>query len=155
VLIKCRLDRLIRPGIIDLKSYAPMFDEPLEKSFEKTVKRLGYKIQGAHYRRIWSKARDLYLDEALPFFGTEPYDGFLKDCFDHDEPAWFWLAVKRKGAPSPFVVQWTGKTDFQNAINDVERAIDDYRRLRDEFGDGADWIPNRGVYEMTDDSYYQ
>ncbi len=155
VLIKARLDRMMRTGIIDLKSYAPMFDEPLEKSFEKTVRRLGYKIQGAHYRRIWHMAKELYLDNAMPVIGPEPYDGFLKDCFDHDEPAWFWLAVKRKGAPSPFVVQWTGKTDYQNALNDVERAISDYRQLRDEFGDQADWIPNRGVYEMTDDSYYQ
>ncbi|MBO6512288.1 MAG: hypothetical protein JJ979_28030, partial [Roseibium sp.] len=127
---------------------------PLEKSFEKTVRRLGYKIQAAHYRRIWTEARFFYLEDELPVFGEEPYTGFLSDCFDHDEPEWFWLAVKRKGAPSPFVVRWTGTLDFQNALADVERAISDYRRLRDEFGEHADWIPNRPVYEMTDDTYY-
>lgn len=155
VLIKCRLDRMLRTGIIDLKSYAPMFDEPLTQSFEKTVKRLHYKVQAAHYRRIWHMAKDLYLEGDMPVVDPEPYDGFLKDCFNAEEPAWFWLAVKRKGAPSPFVTKWVGKIDYQNAWNDVERAIDTYRALRDEFGVDSDWIINRGVHEMGDDSYYQ
>ena len=154
VFLKIRLDRLLRIGIIDLKSYAPMFDEPLTKAFEKTVRRLGYKIQGAHYRRVWRFAREHFFDGNLPVFGPEPYENFLDECFQCEEPEWFWLAVKRKAAPSPFVTQWAGKTDYQNALNDVERAIESYRSLRDEFGDDKDWIPNRPVHQMTDDSYY-
>lgn len=154
VMLKARWDRLLRPGIVDLKSYAPMFDEPLEKAFEKTVRRLGYKVQAADYIRIWHKAKDLFLAGEIPVFGEQPYDDFLADCFDREKPEWFWLAVKRKGAPSPFVVQWKGRLDFDNAMIDVERALDDYRRLRDEFGDENDWIPARPVYVMDDNSYY-
>lgn len=146
--LKARFDRLLRHAIVDVKTFAPMFDGPIETSFLKTIDRLRYDLQCAAYIRAWHRAKILFAEGKV--FGAEPFPGFLKECFDRPEPKWFWVMVKSKGAPQPLVVDW--KADFAKkaAAEKVERAIEDYIRLRDEFGDESDWVPSRGAVTIED-----
>jgi len=148
VRLKARFDRLLRHAIIDVKSFAPWFSGNLEGAAIKVIERMRYDIQAADYVRAWHKAKELFLEGRV--FGEQPYPTFLEECFDRDEPSWIWIMVKSKGAPQPLVVDWKAKFAMRAAMDKVERAIDDYIRLRDEFGEENEWPPMRPALTLED-----
>lgn len=148
VRLKARFDRLLRHAIVDLKSFAPWFSGNLENAAIKVIERMRYDIQEAAYRRAWHRAKELYLEGRV--FGQEPFEGFLEQCFDRDEPAWIWIFVKSKGAPQPLVVEWRAKFAQQAAMDKVEQAIEDYIRLRSEYGEDNEWPPMRPAMTIDD-----
>jgi hypothetical protein len=150
VRLKARFDRLLRHAIVDLKSFAPWFSGNLEGAAIKVIERMRYDIQAADYIRAWHKAKELYLEGRV--FGEEPFEGFLSECFDRDEPKWIWIFVKSKGAPQPLVVDWQAKFAMRAAMDKVEHAIDEYIRLRDEFGEDNEWVPQRPALTIDDSS---
>lgn len=152
VRLKCRFDRLLRHAIVDLKSFAPMFFGRIDGSDGtalKTLARMRYDIQEATYSRGWQRARELFAEGLV--FGEPPYETFLAECFDRDEPSWIWIMVKTKGAPQPLVIDWKAKFARGAAAQRVEEAIDEYIRLRDEFGDDQEWPPMRPAMTVTDE----
>lgn len=148
VRLKARFDRLLRHAIVDVKSFAPWFSGNLEGAAIKVIERMRYDIQAAAYVRTWHRAKRLYLDGRV--FGEQPFPTFLEECFDREEPAWIWIFVKSKGAPQPLVVDWQAKFAMGAAMEKVERAIDDYIRLRAEFGEDSEWPPMRPALTVTD-----
>lgn len=148
VRLKARFDRLLRHAIVDLKSFAPWFSGNLEGAAIKVIERMRYDIQEAAYRRAWHKAKELFLDGKV--YGEPPFPTFLEECFDRDEPAWIWIFVKSKGAPQPLVVDWQARFAQRAAMDKVEQAIDDYIRLRDEYGEENEWPPMRPALTVDD-----
>lgn len=148
VRLKARFDRLLRHAIVDVKSFAPMFPGPIETTAVKTIDRMRYDIQAADYFRAWGHAKELH--KAGLVFGEEPHPGFLAEAFDRDEPKWIWIMVKTKGAPQPLVIDWQAKFAKAAAAERVERAIDEYIRLRDEHGEDNEWPPMRPALTVTD-----
>lgn len=151
VRLKARLDRLLRHAIVDLKSFAPMFSGRIDGpngTALKTIERMRYDIQAADYLRAWMVAKDLN-DQGL-IFGEPPYDTFLDECFDRDEPKWIWVMVKTKGAPQPIVIDWRAVFAKKAAADKVEEAIDCYIQLRDEFGENNEWPPMRPAMTAED-----
>ena len=148
VRLKARLDRLLRHAIIDLKTFAPWYDGRLEHNALKVIGKLRYDLQEADYRRAWHRGKKLFAEGRV--FGEEPFPGFLKECFNRPEPRWFWILVKSKGAPQPLVLEWQAEMARQTASEEVEAAIETYIRLRDEFGDDKDWVPQRQAFIATD-----
>ncbi len=150
VRLKARFDRLLRHAIVDLKSFAPWFSGNLEGAVIKVIERMRYDIQAADYVRAWHKAKELYLEGRV--YGEPPFPTFLDECFDRDEPKWIWIFVKSKGAPQPLVVDWQAKLAMRAAMDKVEHAIDEYIRLRDEFGEDNEWVPQRPALTIDDSS---
>lgn len=150
VRLKARFDRLLRHAIVDVKSFAPWFSGNLEGAAIKVIERMRYDIQAADYVRAWHKAKELYLEGRV--FGEQPFPTFLEECFDRDEPRWIWVFVKSKGAPQPLVVDWQAKFAMRAAMEKVEYAIDEYIRLRDEFGEDNEWVPQRPALTVDDTS---
>lgn len=150
VRLKARFDRLLRHAIIDLKTFAPMFDDEMADAALKTVKRMRYPVQAAAYLRAWHKARELFAQGKV--FGDEPFPGFLTECFARLEPKWIWILIKSKGAPQPLVIDWQAKFAMGRAADDVEHAINEYIRLRDEFGEDKEWVPARPAQTWDDTS---
>src|SRR5690606_14111064 len=139
VRLKARFDRLLRHAIVDLKSFAPWFSGNLEGAAIKVIERMRYDIQAAAYVRAWHKAKELWKEGRV--FGEPPFPTFLEECCDRDEPGWVWIFVKSKGAPQPLVVDWQARFAQRAAMEKVEQAIDDYIRLRDEYGEDNEWPP--------------
>lgn len=148
VRLKARFDRLLRHAIVDLKSFAPWFSGNLEGAAIKVIERMRYDIQAAAYVRAWHKAKELWMEGRV--YGQEPFEGFLEQCFDRDEPNWVWVFVKSKGAPQPLVVDWKAKFAMRSAMDRVEKAITDYISLRDEFGEECEWPPMRPSLTVED-----
>lgn len=152
VRLKCRLDRLLRHAIVDLKSFAPMFSGRIDGgdgAALKTINRMRYDVQEAAYQRGWKYAAEHLFPKGL-VYGEEPYDGFLADCFNRDEPKWIWIMVKSKGAPQPLVIDWRPKMAKAVAAEEVERAIDTYVYLRDLHGEENEWPPQRPAMTIED-----
>lgn len=148
VRLKARLDRLLRHAIIDLKTYAPMFNTSLESAAIKTIERMRYDLQSADYIRAWKQAKALFGEGRV--FGEEPFPGFLAECFDREEPAWIWIMIKSKGAPQPLVIDWQAKSAKAAATAAVETAIDRYIELRDQHGEHVEWPPMRPALTLRD-----
>lgn len=148
VRLKARFDRLLRHAIIDVKSFAPWFSGNLEGAAIKVIERMRYDVQEASYRRAWHAAKKLFAEGRV--FGEEPVPGFLADCFNRDEPGWIWIFVKSTGAPQPLVVEWNARFAMRAAADKVEQAINDYIRLRDEYGEDNEWPPMRPALTVDD-----
>lgn len=149
VRLKARLDRLLRHAIVDLKSFAPIFDSRIETAAVKAINRFRYDLQEADYRRAWTWAQK-HLHPAGLVYGDEPFEGFLDQCFDRDQVGWIWVLVKSKGAPQPLVIDWQARMARATAEDEVERAIETYIDLRDEFGDENEWPPRRPALTLED-----
>ena len=150
VRLKCRLDRLLRHAIIDLKSFAPMWVGDIRMQAIKQIDRLRYDLQAAAYERGWHRARSAYLDGSLTVYGQEPVGNFLSDCFARDEPKWIWVMVKSKGAPQPLVIDWQAKMARAVAANEIEEAIKTYRTLSARHGADVEWPPENEAFTVTD-----
>lgn len=150
VRLKCRFDRLLRHAIVDLKSFAPMWSGDIRQQALKAIDRHRYDLQAAAYERGWHWAREAFLDGTLAVYGTEPVDGFLKDCFDRDQPKWIWVMIKRTGAPHPLVIDWQAKLARATAADQIEEAIEIYRLLRDRHGPDVEWPPENPAFTVTD-----
>lgn len=148
VRLKCRFDRLLRHAIVDLKSFAPRATGKIEDIALRAIGSNRYHIQAADYIRGWQKARELF--EAGMVFGDQPFPTFLEECFDRQAPAWIWIMVKSVGAPQPLVIDWQAKLAMRTAEETVEAAIDEYVRLRDLYGDDAEWPPMRPALTTGD-----
>ena len=148
--LKARFDCLLRHAIIDIKTFATMFDGQIEKTFLKTIDRMHYDIQCAVYLRAWHRAKELFA--AGKVFGQEPIPGFLTECFNREEPSWIWIMIKSKGAPQPLVVDWRAKFAKSRAAEHVEDAINTYIELRDKFGVDEEWVPMRPAITVDDSS---
>jgi hypothetical protein len=120
----------------------------MEFSVVKVLERMRYDLQAADYMRAWQRGKQLFAEGRV--FGEEPFPGFLKECFDRDEPDWVWVMVKSKGAPQPLVVDWKAKMARGAAAEAVEAAIDTYIQLRDTYGEEAEWPPRRQAMTLTD-----
>lgn len=149
VRLKCRYDRFLRHAIVDVKTFAGIYGGKVVNIAIKAINRMRYDIQAADYIRGWHRAKILHADGLV--FGEEPYDGFLGECFDRDEPSWIWVMVKSTGAPQPLVVDWKARFAMASAADGVERAIDAYIDLRDRFGESEDWVPMHPPVTLTDD----
>lgn len=151
VRLKARFDRLLRHAIVDVKSFAPRQQGPIDGpngTALKAINNMRYDLQAADYIRAWKYAKELYAQGLV--FGDEPYDGFLAECFARDEPKWIWIMVKSTGAPQPLVIDWVAKFAKARAAEQVEDAIDTYIRLRDEYGDDQEWPPMRPAMTADD-----
>lgn len=146
--LKARFDRLLRHAIVDAKSFAPRGAGRIEDLALKAIGAMRYDIQAADYIRAWHKAKEMYAAGLV--FGEPPYSTFLDEVFDRDEPSWIWIMIKSVGAPQPLVIDWKATFAMGRAADDVERAIDTYIKLRDEFGVDSDWPPMRPAVEITD-----
>ncbi|MHB1086746.1 MAG: PD-(D/E)XK nuclease-like domain-containing protein, partial [Minisyncoccota bacterium] len=148
VRLKARLDRLLRHAIIDLKSFAPRSVGKIEHLALVAIRRMNYDIQAADYLRAWRYAKELFA--AGKIYGEQPFSTFLEECFDRQEPKWIWVMVKSVGAPQPLVIDWQATLAMRTAAEDVERAIDTYRDMRDKYGVDAEWPPMRPAITATD-----
>lgn len=151
VRLKARFDRLLRHAIVDVKTFRPIFDGPIDGpdgSAVKTIRRMRYGIQAASYLRAWQRARELYLEGRV--FGDPPYGTFLDECFDRERPSWIWILIKSTGAPQPLVIKLDAPAALQVAMGDVEHAIDAHIELTEKYGADQDWPPMRPAMDLTD-----
>lgn len=151
VRLKARFDRLLSHAIIDLKTFSPVFDGPIDGpdgTAIRTIKRMRYGIQAAAYLRAWEAARDLYQEGRV--FGDQPQPEFLDQVFDRDLPSWIWILVKAKGAPQPLVMPLDAPGALATKAGDVEHAINNYIELSEQFGANEDWVPQRPPMTLTD-----
>jgi hypothetical protein len=146
--MKARFDRLLRHAIVDLKSFAPIFEESIQSAALKTIDRMRYDVQAADYLRAWQAGKSLFKEGCV--FGDEPVPGFLDDAFDRDEPKWIWIMIKSTGAPQPLVVDWNARNARGAAAMQVEHAINQYVKFRDEFGDDKEWPPRNPAWTVED-----
>jgi hypothetical protein len=156
VRLKCRLDRLLPHGIIDIKSFRPSVGwstapRSLNRVLGRVIAQMRYDIQAADYIRGFRKAASL-VAKGRVFGGSDIDHALLEKAIARDDLKWIWVLVKNAVAPQPFVREFPLKlTTFGAAMGEVEEAIETYRRLRDEFGDDEDWTP-RHPADAFDDS---
>lgn len=155
VRLKARIDHLLSHAVIDLKSFRPFFKERVERAAVKAIERQRYDIQCAAYIRALRAAADLYANDQV--FNNPYGDEFLAAVFDalgKGEMKWIWVLIKASGAPQPVVREFNLESmTFRNAQRDVEGAIQDYRRLRAEFGLDNDWVPDLPVEILSDEDF--
>lgn len=150
VRLKARFDYLLGHAIVDLKTFATMYQESPGYAIPRAIIRQRYDLQAASYVKAWRAAKQLWQDGQV--YGSEPWQGFLAKVFDRDDPFWIWVFLKSNGAPQPFVrrLPIDGMV-FGTAMFTIERAINTYREKVAEFGADADWPP-RHEAEVLDNS---
>lgn len=138
--LKARFDYLLGHAIVDLKTFATMYQESPSYAIPRAIIRQRYDLQAAAYVKAWRAAKLLWNDGKV--FGVEPWDGFLAKVFDREDPMWIWVFLKSNGAPQPFVrrLPIDGMV-FGTALLTIEHAINTYREKIAEFGEAADWPP--------------
>lgn len=156
VRLKARLDRLLSSCVVDLKSFSPKMAAKVGHTIKKVIENECYDLQEAAYQRAIAHAKPLF--EAGKVFGAHPDPDLLRDVFSlTSKPKWFWVFVKTAGAPQSRVVEWKSVFAAGTAMERVEAAISNYRRLRDLHGEVADWPPSESYIALTDSdlpSYY-
>ncbi len=148
VRLKCRFDRLLSHAIIDMKSFAPMFNGRMRKQVITAISRNRYDLQAADYMNGWQAGKELHARGLV--YGDEPFKGFLDECFNREAPKWIWIFTKTKSAPQSAVVPWMAKNAMGAAEAEISAAIDRVVELRQRYGDDADWIPTEGGFEIED-----
>lgn len=158
VRLKCRLDRLLPHGILDIKSFRPSVGwstnpRSLNRVLGRVIAQMRYDIQAADYIRGFRAAVDLAAAGHV-FGGADLDHALLRQAVSRTDLKWIWVLVKNAGAPQPFVRELPLNCNtFAAAIVEVEDAIDVYRRLRDEFGDDQDWPPQHAADAFHDTDF--
>lgn len=158
VRLKCRYDRLLPHGVIDLKSFRPSVgwstaERGLNRVLGRVISQFRYDLQSASYVRGYRHIAQFVAD-GLVFGGTELDHALLSQVIERPKPKWIWVLVKNTGAPETFVREFPLNSDvFASATNEVNDAIDTYRRLRDQFGEDQDWVPRHPADVFTDTDF--
>jgi hypothetical protein len=152
VRLKARIDHLLAHGVIDLKSFRPMFSENILAAAKRAVSRMRYDLQAASYMRALHAAAKLY-EQGLVF--NNPYGSdFLKTVFKTlaaGQMEWVWVLIKASGAPQPVVRKFDMNSMlFKTAAMQIDDAINNYRNLTTEFGQDEVWMPTNSAETWGD-----
>lgn len=150
---RARLDYLIPGRMIDLKRYSPWRNGNPLKGITQAIGNFRYDLQAADYFSAYREG--IKLAAAGKVFGNEPYGGFVDQTFGTGEdPKWVWVFIKGEGAPQPRVVELpTELTVFKVAQDQIEGAIENYRKNVKTFGLDRDWAPIPGAIHLDDSDF--
>ena len=153
VRLKCRLDHLLPHAIIDLKSFRVQRMDRLERAALRALARERYDLQAADYFNLFHSSKPLF--ESGKVFGADDKAmEILKRAYAQKDLKWIWVLVKNSGAPQPLVRELETKSFlFGTAREEVNRAIDSYRKMRDKFGEDRDWVPEHPCEILDDTSF--
>ena len=153
VRLKCRLDHLLPHAILDLKSFRVQRMDRLERAALRALARERYDLQAADYFNLFHNSKSLF--EAGKVFGADDKaTAILKRAYAQKDMKWIWVLVKNSGAPQPLVRELETKSFlFGTAREEVNRAIDSYRKMRDKFGEYRDWVPEHPCEILDDTSF--
>lgn len=149
---KARFDRLLGHAIVDVKTFAPQFQENIRESCIKAIERFRYDLQAAAYFQVWHAGRELWKQGKV--FGQQ-YDGLLEKCYSEEEPIWIWMFIKSVGAPQPMALPFRTESEtFKTADAEIKGAIASYKRLIAHYGVDVDWPPHHDAKPITDECFH-
>jgi hypothetical protein len=172
---KCRFDHLRIRTMCDIKSYTIKAGMTPVESFISTVGAFGYDFSAAVYSEIRREVVPALVKAGAIFdvLGAEEIDGewvvnfeeaeaerveFFRRMADYEDPQWAWLAVAKFAVPEVDIVRFPNDLlAMKSAQYQVAMAKDNYRRMREKFGDDDDqmWVDDRGSISLTDYNFSQ
>lgn len=162
---KARHDMLKMRAIGDLKTIANERERPLDQACLLDINTYRYDIPAEHYmegRRqmlaLLEAGRLFAGSEMAPLIGTGPAAksraqqetmAFLVKVCAHRLFAFQLVFIPKKGAPDAWsCVLSPGNPILDNARNDIEIAIETYKRAMKDFGPDKRWLPGHVVAEL-------
>lgn len=162
--LKARLDYLLAHAVVDLKSFRDPNDgfdvAGLYLHAMRTIRRFGYDLQAAAYRKAWHAGREAFTSGRVYFHGrgrrragnlaaTE----HLAEVYKRDAPSWIWVLIKSTGAPQPVVLEWRedkSRLAWGFAADRLTNAVLSYREWTDRYGPEAEWPPHHKAFVIDD-----
>lgn len=158
VRLKARIDRVLQHAVIDLKSFRPpvgwnTHPAVINRSLAKVIGQNRYEFQAAAYLKALDVARGHHAAGRVSGAG-DLGAALLNAAMNRASLSWTWIFVKNTGAPEPIVREFPSTLDvFRAGRQEIERAIDTYRQLRDEFGDDVVWPPRHAADRFSNEDF--
>lgn len=165
---KCRIDRMNRRGVVDLKTYGkpPRLGSDLKRHCVREACFNGADLQAVNNLDLLSEAAHRFKSGAIKLHQTlgpdrgpdaakvrqARFTEMLAQQEADDDFAFRWLYVRMNGALTSIMLPFRDGDQMDMARNDIETAITIYHDMRDKCGDGI-WMVSAGVHEIDEGDF--